>query len=586
MHLFRRKVGFTFGLLALLLAGLFLASFNSAAAATTITEPLSSQNGPQYFPRTDGKTVVWTDARNGDAYQSKIYALNLSDHKEFQVADNSLAQQMPDIDAGVVVWEQGPACKGGNYGPIGPYTSEAVGCHRDIHGKNLATDQEFVIADSHSQTDETDPAISGNWVVWVSRDQSGGFSLKGRDISTMAPAVILTPIKNEPYRRPAIYGKQVIWSELTNHIYLDADWQLKTLQIGPNVVSQLDSGHGNNFILSFDIQGDLVVYASLSNDSWILKIANLRTGERRVIAGQKDTPAYPFDPTTDGRYVVFEDLQHFYAHVETINLRVYDTQTGSLFALQDDVGTHAYPFFRNGFVVWNNILGNSFEIYGAPLASFLPTVRQPQTPSSADRYYFLETGHNLANGFKNYWDKNGGLAVFGYPQTEEFDERNPDTGKVYTVQYFERQRYEYHPENAGTPYETLLGRLGFADAQRRKLLNTPAFQPVAANNSAGCQYFPETKHAACGNFLAYWRSHGLDLDEPGNSYRESLALFGYPLSEAYTDPQTGFLTQYFERARFEYHPENKGTPYEVLLGLLGDRELQNRGWVAGTQVAQ
>ncbi len=27
--------------------------------------------------------------------------------------------------------------------------------------------------------------------------------------------------------------------------------------------------------------------------------------------------------------------------------------------------------------------------------------------------------------------------------------------------------------------------------------------------------------------------------------------------------------QYFERARFEQHPENKGTQYEVLQGLLG-----------------
>ncbi|MCS7050576.1 MAG: hypothetical protein NZL87_03080, partial [Thermomicrobium sp.] len=35
--------------------------------------------------------------------------------------------------------------------------------------------------------------------------------------------------------------------------------------------------------------------------------------------------------------------------------------------------------------------------------------------------------------------------------------------------------------------------------------------------------------------------------------------------------------QYFERARFEYHPEHRGTPYEVLLGLLGREYLQARG---------
>jgi hypothetical protein len=37
--------------------------------------------------------------------------------------------------------------------------------------------------------------------------------------------------------------------------------------------------------------------------------------------------------------------------------------------------------------------------------------------------------------------------------------------------------------------------------------------------------------------------------------------------------------QYFERARFEYHPEFKGTPHEVLLGHLGRLALRERDWL-------
>jgi polysaccharide biosynthesis protein PslG len=37
---------------------------------------------------------------------------------------------------------------------------------------------------------------------------------------------------------------------------------------------------------------------------------------------------------------------------------------------------------------------------------------------------------------------------------------NPEDGKTYVVQYFERNRFEWHPENRGTPYEVLLGALG------------------------------------------------------------------------------------------------------------------------------
>src|SRR5207248_9806476 len=68
------------------------------------------------------------------------------------------------------------------------------------------------------------------------------------------------------------------------------------------------------------------------------------------------------------------------------------------------------------------------------------------------------TGHNLAGGFLQYWQANGGLAQFGYPLSEELRERLED-GKEYTVQYFERARLEVHPENPA-PYDILLGQFG------------------------------------------------------------------------------------------------------------------------------
>jgi hypothetical protein len=56
-------------------------------------------------------------------------------------------------------------------------------------------------------------------------------------------------------------------------------------------------------------------------------------------------------------------------------------------------------------------------------------------------------------------------------------------------------------------------------------------------------------------FTATWRNRG------------GLAVFGLPLTEAITLPN-GIVVQYFERARLEWHPELRGTPFEVLLGLL------------------
>lgn len=80
---------------------------------------------------------------------------------------------------------------------------------------------------------------------------------------------------------------------------------------------------------------------------------------------------------------------------------------------------------------------------------------------STDRLYFQETDHTLGGPFRSFWEATGGLAVYGYPISEEIPEVAPD-GNTYTVQYFERNRFEYHPEAAGTPYEVQLGLLGAA----------------------------------------------------------------------------------------------------------------------------
>ena len=51
---------------------------------------------------------------------------------------------------------------------------------------------------------------------------------------------------------------------------------------------------------------------------------------------------------------------------------------------------------------------------------------------------FRETGHTLAYGFREFFDRHGGLAIFGYPLTEVFVE----DGRP--VQYLERARQELH----------------------------------------------------------------------------------------------------------------------------------------------
>ena len=204
-------------------------------------------------------------------------------------------------------------------------------------------------------------------------------------------------------------------------------------------------------------------------------------------------------------------------------------------------------------------------------------------PESPERSFFGATGHSLSYGFKRFWEANGALPVFGLPLSEEFDERNVDLQRAFTTQYLERERFEYHPENAGTPFTVLLGRLGdeLLRAQGRDWRLEDGTANPFPGGASGCQLFDVggEQRSVCGPFLYYWRTHGLDLGRRGVTYEESLLLFGLPLTapRLETNPDGDqVLTQWFERARFEYHPTNPD-PYQVLLGRLGAETLRARG---------
>lgn len=228
----------------------------------------------------------------------------------------------------------------------------------------------------------------------------------------------------------------------------------------------------------------------------------------------------------------------------------------------------------------------------APAADFAPThseqqaaerVRAAQHAQRLERpaasltqmVYFPHTGHHLSNrlGFLDFWRANGQGLIFGAPLTEEIDE----DGRI--VQYFERARFEYHPELAGTPHQVQLGLIG------REILGDrqPVAEPMPQH---GVRFFPETGRSLWGEFLGYWERRG------------ELPIFGYPISEETLED--GRIVQYFERARLEYHPENMesfyrrmeranaidlDTLYEVRLSDLGSRLAQARG-VDTTPVAR
>ena len=227
----------------------------------------------------------------------------------------------------------------------------------------------------------------------------------------------------------------------------------------------------------------------------------------------------------------------------------------------------------------------SLAIVFAVLCSMVLIPSMPTQAASDDRC-FAETGFCISGQIRSYWERNGGLPVFGFP-TSEFRSMDIE-GKPFMAQNFERNRLELHPENKA-PYDVLIGRVGALNITALEQAgntnpviflaedyDTTAFADgkLFKNSPKMVKFFPPTKFFVTDQFgfLQYWQTHGLQLDgKKSISEAESLALFGLPLTVAFTS-ESGYVTQIFERARFEYHPENP-EPYKVLLGLLGNEFL-------------
>jgi hypothetical protein len=199
-----------------------------------------------------------------------------------------------------------------------------------------------------------------------------------------------------------------------------------------------------------------------------------------------------------------------------------------------------------------SVVAYSNDVPGAEPQTLLAVATFTVAAPTDERLCFPQTGKCVAGRFLTHWRAAGGLAINGFPLSDEFTETLED-GKPYTVQYFERVRMEHHPANQ-PPYDVLLGQFG-----RRILAGIPDAPTAPATPRDGSIFFTETGHNVDADIFAFWLVNG------------GLPQFGFPLSEEFVqrleDDQL-YVVQYFERARIERHPEN-AAPYRILLGQFG-----------------
>ena len=156
---------------------------------------------------------------------------------------------------------------------------------------------------------------------------------------------------------------------------------------------------------------------------------------------------------------------------------------------------------------------------------------------SSGQRFFPDTGHWVSGEILNAYESiPNNTLVYGYPITEAFKRATASGEAEVTYQYFERARFEFRP-NQPSDLQVTLSPLGIFLYD----LNQAGSVVAVAPGLSACRYFSETGFPVCYTFLEFFDQNG------------GIAQFGYPISEI--EIHEGWMVQYFQRARFEWHPE-------------------------------
>jgi hypothetical protein len=163
---------------------------------------------------------------------------------------------------------------------------------------------------------------------------------------------------------------------------------------------------------------------------------------------------------------------------------------------------------------------------------------------SEGRAYFPEKGHWVTGPFlEKYNSVSNPAVVFGEPITDAFQD------ELYgiTVQYFEKVRFEYHPEEI-PDLQVKISPLGSFVYRPNPSL------PVIFNPSA-CKFYPNVPPGfyVCYDFLSFFEEYG------------GVSQFGYPISNFELEDE--WIVQYFQKARFEWHPKDPSGQWVMVSDL-------------------
>jgi beta propeller repeat protein len=472
----------------------------------------------------DGSLIVWQDSRDGTP---DIFAYDLDDAREFRVAQTPGHRTQPAISGSLIVWVSGDEPGRRTIEGIDlttrttftvtdqpadvadPAVSGNVVIWRerrdgawDIVGKNLATGERFEV--TRDPVNQAHPTISGATIIWQAY-VDGNWDLFRYDLGSQRVEQLTATPDDEV--EPVVAGSRVLFRRLPARggppslVLRDLGTGAEQVVVSDHMVMQgtmagdvvvwEDWRTGLPDIYAYDIAHDQTFAVARSQQAYAPAVStraiawfsrsDMSRSRVQALALVERLPTDPRDPPAvpSPENVYVQETRHFMSSGFKSYWQAHGGPALFGYPLTEEF-TETNPatgqerivqYFERVKMEYDPNAPEDARISLARLGADLTADRDfpavPPTEDSAERRYFPETGHTIAYGFKEFWEKHGGLAIFGFPISEEFTENGR------TVQYFERARFEFNPDATSEDDKVMLGLLGREALQRLGWLPRP-----------------------------------------------------------------------------------------------------------------
>lgn len=431
-------------------------------------------------PAVSESAIVWVQGDEPD--RRTIQGLDLAEGTEFEVSSDPFHVAGPTISSDMIAWQERvddrwiiqvsdrtgdaittlgeDAANSGRPDAEGQRIvwQEHDGNSWNVHQYDAESGTSSAVA--NTEHDDQYPVIGDNHIVFVRSPIDGG---QPQLIATAIDSGEEQVLVSEHFvQRPSIHGSLVVWEDWRSGLPDIYAWDLSAGETFAVARSQ----QANAPVVSESI----VAWVS-GNDLSRQRVQGLEIQER-LPTDPHDPPAVPspdrlYIPETQqfvaGGFKSFWQANggpQIFGFPLTTEFTEQHPETGEEIVVQyfERVKLEYHPEAPEDNRIRLALLGYEQR----PENETEPV--EPFENTEVSRY-FPETGYGISFGFKEFWEQNGGLELFGFPITGEFNENGR------TVQYFERARFEFDPESETS--EVSLGLLGREALQDRGWLPPP-----------------------------------------------------------------------------------------------------------------